>query len=350
MTNSSNTIIQVENISKTFRIGQQDVQILTDISFTINEGDFVIIFGPSGCGKSTLLHTILGLEPPSTGRVSFLGMNIYDQTTEDDRNDFRKKHVGMVYQQANWIKALTVKENVAFPLLLLGKEEVEAYQKAVELLGQIGMSDWAEYVPTELSSGQQQRVALMRAMINDPSVVIADEPTGNLDYESGQMLMQYLHDINKNQGKTIVMVTHDLEYIKYAKTVVQMLDGKVVKTYNEKAKQELMGNLKTKRGVGIVNGQNGQDNQSSVSKESKVEPNSRSKPVRRDKKQRSNKQVNSSESLAQSKPQPAAKMSESMDSQSESALDNREQEVSGLGGKKEKRKLKIISKLFSRNK
>lgn len=253
MTNNDN-IIQVENVSKAFRVGEQDVQVLKGITFSVKKGDFVIIFGPSGCGKSTLLHTILGLEPPNSGTISFSGTSIYDLKTEDDRNDFRKKHVGMVYQQANWVKSLSVKENVAFPLFLLGQELESAYQKAVDLLKQVGMGGWCKYVPTELSSGQQQRVALMRAMINNPSVVIADEPTGNLDYESGQMLMQYLYDINKDQGKTIMMVTHDLEYIKYAKTIVQMLDGQIIKIYEGEAKKELMGNLKTKKGVGIVNG------------------------------------------------------------------------------------------------
>lgn len=266
MSKNNNEIITVEGLSKTFLIGGQKVQILKDISFSIKDGDFVIIFGPSGCGKSTLLHTILGLEPPTKGRVSFLNESVYENKTEDERNDFRKQHIGMVYQQANWIKSLNVEENVAFPLFLLGRELKASYQKAIELLKQIGMSGWAKYIPTELSSGQQQRVAMMRAIINNPSVVIADEPTGNLDYESGQMLMQYLHDINKKHEKTIIMVTHDLEYIKYAKTVIQMLDGQIVKIYGENEKEKLMSSLKTKRGVGIINGSGSSDDQDVIKK------------------------------------------------------------------------------------
>lgn len=247
----SNAVIQVQHLSKSFHIGIGDVPILKDISFEVHSEDFLIIFGPSGCGKSTLLHTMLGLEEPTRGNVVFLGKNLYDGITEDDRSDFRKNHVGMVYQQPNWIKSLTVLENVAFPFLLLGQDKNISLEKAQEILKTVEMTDWVGYIPTELSSGQQQRVALARALVTNPEVIIADEPTGNLDYESGQELMQLLTDLNKKQGKSVIMVTHDLEYLKYAKTAVRMFNGEVVGVYEEKDKDKLMSEIKSKRGNGI---------------------------------------------------------------------------------------------------
>lgn len=246
----TNAIIQVQNLSKSFHVGEQDVPVLKDISFTVNPNDFCIIFGPSGCGKSTLLHTILGLEAPSTGTCIFLSKNLYVGMDEDQRSDFRKNHVGMVYQQPNWIKSLTVVENVAFPLVLMGKPKGESMEKAHTMLEVMGMGEWSRYAPTELSSGQQQKVALARALVTNPEVIIADEPTGNLDFESGQELMQLLVKLNNEQAKTILMVTHDLEYLKYAKTVVKMFNGTITGEYAEKDKETLLKEIKGKRGNG----------------------------------------------------------------------------------------------------
>jgi len=245
-----NTIISVQHVSKSFPVGAQNVSVLKDISFEVEPSDFLIIFGPSGCGKSTLLHTILGLEEPTSGRVYFLGKNLYDNFSEDDRSDFRKQHIGMVYQQPNWIRSLTVVENVAFPLLLLGQDKKESLEKARQMLKTVEMLEWQNYIPTELSSGQQQRVALARALITNPEVIIADEPTGNLDYESGQELMRLLTTLNKTRNNTIVMVTHDLEYLNFAKTAVRMFDGKIIGSYKGKEKEKLMKEIKSKRGNG----------------------------------------------------------------------------------------------------
>jgi len=250
----ANVLIDVQHVHKSFHVGIQDVHVLKDISFQVIAGDFLVIFGPSGCGKSTLLHIILGLEGPSTGTLMFLGKNLYERNIEDERSDFRKKHIGMVYQQPNWIKALSVIENVAFPLLLLGKTRMDSLAKATELLEMVGMLEWAHYAPTELSSGQQQRIALVRALVTDPEVIIADEPTGNLDYESGQALMELLQDMNVKQQKTIIMVTHDLEYLKYAKTAVRIFNGEVLNTYNEKTKDQLLTDVKSKRGKANTEG------------------------------------------------------------------------------------------------
>lgn len=240
-------IISATDIIKIFKVGAQDVQVLKSVSLEVDDGDFMIIFGPSGCGKSTLLHIILGLESPTSGKVIFAGGDIYNNTTEDDRSALRKQLVGMVYQQPNWVKSLNVIENVSFPLMLLGNEKSTAQTKALEILKTVSMDSWASYYPTELSSGQQQRIALARALVNNPEIIIADEPTGNLDYESGQEMMQLLYDVNQKQGKTIIMVTHDLEYMKFAKTAVRMLDGQIIEKLHGDQKAKLTKNLKSKR-------------------------------------------------------------------------------------------------------
>jgi putative ABC transport system ATP-binding protein len=242
-------VLKAESVHKSFKVGVQDVEVLKDVNMQVLPGDFAIIFGPSGSGKSTLLHTILGLEPPTTGHVYFLGKDLYEGTTEDMRSDERKKHVGMVYQQPNWVKSLSVVENVAFPLSLLGMDRTDSLKLAWKSLESLSMQNWVNYFPAELSGGQQQRVALARALVTNPEVIIADEPTGNLDYESGQMLMQLMTKLHE-QGKTIVMVTHDLEYMSYARTAIQFLDGKIVGVYTDEQKEELVRVIKTKK-VGV---------------------------------------------------------------------------------------------------
>ncbi len=242
-------LIEAKGIHKTFMVGSQQVQILKNVNFRAMTNDYLIIFGPSGCGKSTLLHTVLGLEPPSEGQVMFLGQDLYANTTEDDRAVMRKQHVGMIYQQPNWIKSLTVIENIAFPLTLLGMAHETAFPKAMEQLDGVEMGNWANYRPNDLSSGQQQRIALARALVNNPQVIIADEPTGNLDFESGKMVMKLLQKLNEEQHKTIIMVTHDLEYLQYSKSAVRMLDGQVVGVYDQSNKEQLLQELHFKRGV-----------------------------------------------------------------------------------------------------
>lgn len=245
--------IKVDNIKKFFRVGTQDIDILKGISFEIEKGDFVIISGPSGCGKSTTLHILLGLEHPSSGKVTFFDQDIYANTTEDDRSIFRKKNIGMVYQQANWIKALNVRENVSFPLTLLGVSKHEAFTRALKVLNDLGMGSHAEYVPLELSSGQQQRIALARALINDPRVIVADEPTGNLDFKSGMEIMELLGKLNKDLQKTIIMVTHDLEYLRYANKVVKIFDGNLEGVYQGEDLKKLIGSSRFKRGEDMDN-------------------------------------------------------------------------------------------------
>lgn len=239
-------IIRAEGIIKAFDIGTQMVLVLKGVTFSVRRGDFAVLFGSSGCGKSTLLHILLGLEPPTKGTITFLGEDMYAGRSEDDRAQFRKLHIGMVYQQSNWVKSLSVLENVAFPLMLLGKEKTECLEKAYETLKLMKMENWAHYHPMELSGGQQQRVSVARAIITDPEVLVADEPTGNLDYEAGQNLMYLLNDLN-HMGKTIIMVTHDLEYIRYSKTALNMKDGRIEGIYRDADKAILESKLTYKK-------------------------------------------------------------------------------------------------------
>lgn len=245
---AGDVVIKVENVFKSYKVGSQEIPILKGVSFEVKKGDFAIILGPSGSGKSTLLHCVLGLEIPTSGKVTCLDVDLYSLPSEDHRSDFRKRHVGMVYQQPNWIKSLSVVENVSFPLALLGVEKSEAIKEAWHSLQTINMQNWVSYIPTELSGGQQQKVALARALVTNPELIIADEPTGNLDYESGQDLMKLLVSLN-DQGKTVIMVTHDLEYLKYGKTAVRIKDGKVLDILVGEDKEALQKSVNTKRGV-----------------------------------------------------------------------------------------------------
>lgn len=244
------SVIKVENLRKVFKVGLQNVEVLKGITFQIEAVDFSIVFGASGSGKSTLLHTILGLESPTSGSVKMLGIDIYNRTDEDFRSQFRKKNIGMIYQQPNWVKSITVVENVALPLSLLGIKKTDAIMQADTILRKMGMEKWAHYIPTELSSGQQQKIALCRAIVSNPKIIVADEPTGNLDFKSGQDLMDLMVSLFKS-GKTIVMVTHDLEYLKYANKAIQISDGQVLKIYDSAEIQKLTTTNQSKRNVEI---------------------------------------------------------------------------------------------------
>lgn len=250
----SNRIV-VSGVHKHFRVGEQDVQVLKGIDIEINKGEFVIVFGPSGCGKSTLLHLILGLEDPSSGAIDFMGVTLNDKQEEDFTSTFRKINIGIVHQQPLWVKSLSVRENVALPLMLSGENKNKAINKSINMLQQVNMLNWADYFPTELSAGQQQRVAMARALVTDPEVIVADEPTGNLDFESGKKILGLFYDLNHNLGKTIILVTHDLEYLIYADKAFQMLDGLVTDVYDKTGIEGLFkDNLKLKKNGHEENG------------------------------------------------------------------------------------------------
>lgn len=228
----SEIILELTDVFKSFTLGSEEVEIIKGVSFQVKKGDFVVLFGPSGCGKSTVLNMSLGLEPPSKGSIKFLGKDFYENLNDDDRAQIRKKEVGMVYQQSNWVKSLNVIENVYFPLTLRGESIENREKKAWDVLKLVGIEQGAYQVPTELSAGQQQRISLARALISEPSLIVADEPTGNLDSKAGEEIMTLFQEFNK-KGRTVVMVTHDLEYLKYATRSINMSDGKVIGEYKQ---------------------------------------------------------------------------------------------------------------------
>ncbi len=223
-------LIQITNVFKNFDLGGTKIEVLKDINVNFNERDFMIIFGPSGCGKSTLLHTMLGLEAPTSGKVLVENKDFY-QTEEDERAFYRRYNIGIIYQQPLWISALNVYKNLLFPLKLQGFTDEQAKERIQQALKTVGMLDYIDHRPSELSSGQQQKISLARTLTIQPKIIIADEPTGNLDSVSGRELIKTFLDLNQ-KGMSIIMVTHDLGYLKYASHLVHIIDGKVVEEGN----------------------------------------------------------------------------------------------------------------------
>jgi putative ABC transport system ATP-binding protein len=229
MANEKHPIIKISKLFKSFNVGKGKVDVLKDINLEIFAGEFVVIFGPSGCGKSTLLNTLVGLETPTEGTVMVRGKNFYDMK-QNDRTIFRRKKFGIVYQSSNWIRSLNVIENVAFPLCLAGANERKAKERAKNLLTLFRLEEFENNVATELSGGQQQRVSVARSLITNPWIIIADEPTGNLDTTSAADLMYAFQFLNSENKRTIIMVTHNPDYEKYATRIIKMADGKILST------------------------------------------------------------------------------------------------------------------------
>jgi putative ABC transport system ATP-binding protein len=227
-------VISAKHLCKDFEVGKNMVPVLKDINLDIYFGEFVIIFGPSGCGKSTLLNTLVGLEKPTSGEIIVRGDNLYKKT-DDARAKFRHDKYGIVYQQPNWIKSLNVIENVEFPLHIAGMRSDRARKRALNILDMFGFKGYEKYAPTELSGGQQQKVSMCRALVNNPWIVIADEPTGNLDSVSAADVMYIFKYLNDESKRTVIMVSHNLEYEKYATKIIYMKDGKVEKIKDKKS-------------------------------------------------------------------------------------------------------------------
>ncbi len=219
-------IIETTKLYKTFKLGSLDVEVLKDINLTIDTGEFVSIMGPSGSGKSTLLYLIGGLDKPTSGSVKIKGSELSDMK-DKDQSIMRRRDIGFVFQFYNLIPNLNVEENVMLPVLLDGKKFKDYRSKLDEILEVVGLSDRRSHTPRELSGGQQQRVAIARALINEPDIILADEPIGNLDTKTGTEVMQLLQRINKEKGKTIVQVTHSTEAADYGNRIINVRDGKV---------------------------------------------------------------------------------------------------------------------------
>ena len=219
-------MIKVTDLSKVFRTEEIETTALNGVSFEINDGEFVAIMGPSGCGKSTLLNILGLLDNPSGGSYMLLGSEV-GQLKEKERTKFRKGNIGFVFQSFNLIDELNVYENVELPLRYLNISAGERKQKVNEILKRMGISHRAKHFPQQLSGGQQQRVAIARAVVSSPKLILADEPTGNLDSKNGKEVMDLLAELNA-EGTTIVMVTHSQKDAAVAQRVINLFDGQIV--------------------------------------------------------------------------------------------------------------------------
>ncbi|MGI6653960.1 MAG: ABC transporter ATP-binding protein [Christensenellales bacterium] len=217
--------IQVDNLRRQYGQGEAQVVALNDVSLTIDQGAFVAVMGSSGSGKSTLLHLLGGVDKPDAGRVIIDGTDLYT-LSETELTVFRRRRIGLIYQFFNLVPELTVEENILLPQLLDGKAGDQ--QQLEELLAATGLSDRRRHLPSQLSGGQQQRVAIARALVNRPALVLADEPTGNLDTRNGHEVMQLLRLANRDMGQTLVLITHDERIARQADRVLTIEDGRIV--------------------------------------------------------------------------------------------------------------------------
>lgn len=219
-------IIQLTDVWKTYLLDAVELVALKGINLSINKGSFVSIMGPSGSGKSTLLNMIGCLDVPSRGKV-FLKNKDISKLSEDELAQLRGKTIGFVFQEFNLLSHLTALENVMLPMIFQGVFESERKEKAEKILTSLGLKERILHQPTKLSGGERQRVAIARAFANDPELVIADEPTGNLDSDTGKKIMEVLTDFHQREGKTIVVVTHDSNIAAYSKEIINIKDGKL---------------------------------------------------------------------------------------------------------------------------
>jgi len=227
------SVIKIENVWKKYDMGEAEpLIVLNGINLNINQGEFVAITGPSGSGKSTMLNIVGVLDKPSWGNVYLDGYNSSNMT-ESQIALLRGKKIGFIFQQFNLLKNLTALQNVMLPMEAIDVPEKEAREKAICLLEQLGLGDRLHHKPNQLSGGQQQRVAIARALSNDPEVILADEPTGNLDTKTGQFVIDFLRKLHK-EGRTVILITHDLNLVVYAKRVVYIRDGKIEKEVTRK--------------------------------------------------------------------------------------------------------------------
>ncbi len=218
-------ILKIENLKKIYGKDESKVVALDNVSFDVEEGEFIAIIGPSGSGKSTLLHTIAGLENPTQGKVYFYNKNIYEMSKKN-LTILRRQKIGIIYQFYNLIPTLNVEENILLPLEL-DKKKVDN-RKLNQIIEFLNLTNRKNHLPSELSGGQQQKVAIGRALIINPTIILADEPTGNLDTKSSNEIIQLLKKANKEYKQTIIIITHNLEIARLADRIIKMEDGKVI--------------------------------------------------------------------------------------------------------------------------
>jgi putative ABC transport system ATP-binding protein len=220
-------VLETQDLTKQYQMGSVTVTALDGVNFTVGRGEFVAIMGPSGSGKSTLLHLLGGLDVPTSGEVILAGQPL-SRLGDDEITRFRRRKVGFIFQFYNLLPTLTATENIALPLLIDGQPLARHRSYIVELMGLVNLSDRADHRPDQLSGGQQQRVAIARAFVNQPEIVLADEPTGNLDSRAGTAILELLRRAVEDLNATIVMVTHDPRAASYADRVVFLKDGQIV--------------------------------------------------------------------------------------------------------------------------
>lgn len=221
------SIIQVKNLNKSFKVGKENVEVLKDIDFSVEAGEFISIMGPSGGGKSTLLYLLGGLDKPTSGEVRINDRDI-SKIKEKEMSKMRRNSMGFVFQFYNLVPNLTVEDNILLPLILDGKKLKDYEGKLDEILDIIGMQDKRKMTPRELSGGQQQRVAIARALIFEPEIIFLDEPIGNLDSKTGTEIMELFKKINVEFGKTLIQVTHSSEAANYGTAIINLIDGEIV--------------------------------------------------------------------------------------------------------------------------
>ena len=218
-------ILKIKNLKKVYGSGETEVKALDDISFQVEEGEFIAIIGPSGSGKSTLLHSIAGLEKPTSGKVYFYDKDIY-KMNKKELTILRRQKIGIIYQFYNLIPTLNVEENIILPIEL-DRKKIDT-KKLDEIIKFLGLEKRKKHLPNELSGGQQQKVAIGRALMINPTIILADEPTGNLDSKSSEEIIQVLRKANKDYKQTIIMITHNLEIAKLADRIIKIEDGKII--------------------------------------------------------------------------------------------------------------------------
>lgn len=237
-------MIRLERVEKVYGMGESVVKALDGVSLSLGKGELIAVIGPSGSGKSTLLQVLGALDLPTSGSVFLGGRNIA-QLSESELAQLRGKRIGFVFQQFNLIPTLSARENVALPLFFQGANREERMERAEMLLKRVGLGERGEHLPSELSGGEQQRVAIARALVNEPEILLADEPTGNLDSKTGKEIMELFLQLHK-EGKTIILVTHNPEIASQALRILQMRDGKI-----EHEKRRKKNFLMKIRGLGI---------------------------------------------------------------------------------------------------
>ncbi|MBU3934840.1 ABC transporter ATP-binding protein [Patescibacteria group bacterium] len=229
------TLIKMENVWKIHQLGKMELSVLNGVSMEIKIGSFVTIMGPSGSGKSTLMYLIGLLDIPTKGKVYLEGKDV-SGFSENMLAKIRGQKIGFVFQQFNLLPNLTALENVIMPMVFQGMSEDKRQERAKKLLASFGMEKRSHHKPAELSGGEQQRVAIARSLANDPEIIVADEPTGNLDSSTGKIIMDALVKLHKEQKKTIIVVTHDPTIARYSENVINIRDGQIVKNHSQEAK------------------------------------------------------------------------------------------------------------------